>query len=135
MSVRILLADDEAHITHLVARRLEALGYEVLVACDGEEALHLATEHAPDLIVTDLQMPYLSGLDVATRLRQTEAGRDIPIIMLTARGYALSTEQVAPAQITEMHSKPFSVRRLVERIEHLLRERGAASGGAQRNAA
>ncbi len=117
---RILLADDEAHITHLVSRRLESLGHEVRVAHDGEEAWNICQEWFPDLIVTDLQMPYLSGIELATRLRRLPQTAQIPILMLTARGYILEDEQLAGACITEMLSKPFSVRRLVERVQELL---------------
>ncbi len=128
---RVLLADDEAHITHLVSRRLESLGHEVRVAQDGEEAWAICQEWFPDLIVTDLQMPYLSGIELATRLRGLPQTAEIPILMLTARGYILEDEQIADARITEMLSKPFSVRRLVERVQELL----AQSEGEKRDAA
>lgn len=120
MSFRILLADDEAHITHVVARRLESSGYCVEVAHDGEEAWEKAQERPPDLVVTDLQMPYISGIDLAVLLRGHEPTSRIPIIMLTARGYIMEDAQLNHARITRLLSKPFSVRRLVEQIEALL---------------
>lgn len=122
-SFRVLLADDEAHITHLVAKRLTDAGYAVTVASDGEQAWEAAQEHPPDLVVTDLQMPYMSGLDFAKLLRTFPPTADIPLIMLTARGYVLEPEWIDQARITELHSKPFSVRRLLERVEHLLADR------------
>lgn len=120
---RVLLADDEAHITHLVAKRLADAGYCVMVARDGEQAWEMAQENPPDLVVTDLQMPYLSGLDFAKLLRGFAPTADIPVIMLTARGYVLEQDWIDEARITELHAKPFSVRGLLERVEILLADR------------
>lgn len=117
---RILLADDEAHITHLVSRKLQTLGHDVRVAGDGEEAWSIAQEWRPELLITDLQMPHLSGIELATRLRECRDLSPIPVIMLTARGYVLQPEQLDKAGIRELLSKPFSVRRLVERAQALL---------------
>lgn len=119
---RILLADDEAHITHLVSRKLQALEHDVRIAGDGEEAWSIAQEWRPELLITDLQMPYLSGLELATRLRESPDFPRIPVIMLTARGYVLQADQLDKAGIRELLSKPFSVRRLVERAQALLDE-------------
>lgn len=122
---RILLADDESHISHLVAQRLEQEGFAVRVARDGEEAWEMAQDEAPDLVITDLQMPHMSGLEFAVALRRHEPTAHIPVIMLTARGYVLESETLGEARISELHSKPFSVRRLVERVKVLLNGLGA----------
>lgn len=131
----ILLADDEAHITHLVARRLEREGCRVVVAQDGDEAWRLVQESPPDLVVTDLQMPYMSGIEFAILLREHEATASIPVVMLTARGYVLDEEKLARANITEMWSKPFGVRKLVERIGELLEASGHVWTGTVRDVA
>jgi len=78
MPTRILLADDEPHITHVVAHKLRGAGLEVIVAEDGEEAYELALEHDPTVIVTDLQMPYLSGIELAQRLAENESTSATP---------------------------------------------------------
>lgn len=122
---RILLADDEAHISRMLSERLKREGFEVVCAHDGEEAWELAQEQTPDLVVTDLQMPVMSGLDLARALRGHAPTAQTPLIMLTARGYVVDAKERAEVGITEMHPKPFSVRHLVERVRALLGENGA----------
>ncbi len=119
---RILLADDEPHITHLVARRLKAMGHEVRVARDGEEAWSIVQEWVPDLLITDLQMPYINGLDLITNIRKQPSLAGIPVIVLTARGYVLDDQQIRQAGITALLSKPFSVRRLAAMVSDVLAE-------------
>jgi len=120
MNTKILLADDEQYITHIMARKLRLQGYEVGIAQDGEEALRLATETPPDLVITDLQMPYMSGLELATRLRAMDSTAAVPVIMLTARGYVLSEEQLDRTNIREIIAKPFSARDVMQHVEGLL---------------
>ncbi len=127
---RILLADDEVHITRLVARRLEESGHEIRVACDGEEAWSVIQEWPPNLIITDLQMPYVSGIDLVLRARTQPQTADIPVIMLTARGYVLQEEQIKQAKITHLLSKPFSIRRLATLVEELLEQNEQARRAA-----
>lgn len=117
----ILIADDEAHIRLVVGQRLRTMGYVVIEACDGEEALDLATEHRPDLVLTDLQMPGMSGIELCTRMRSRPQTSEIPAILLTARGYLLSPEEIASTNVRELLAKPFSVRDVAERIEKQLR--------------
>ena len=82
MSKKILVADDEAHILHIVSLKLRNAGYEVITAMDGEEALELCIAESPDLVITDNQMPYLSGLELCRRLRQNDQTRSIPAMKL-----------------------------------------------------
>lgn len=117
---KILLADDEAHITSLLARRLRAMGFEVVIATDGEEALEFARSHMPSLVVTDLQMPYLNGLEFTEQLRATPGLESIPVLMLTARGHVVKREEIERLGITDLHPKPFSVRKLTDRVAELL---------------
>jgi two-component system alkaline phosphatase synthesis response regulator PhoP len=120
MGRRILLADDEAYVTSVISHKLQQLGDEVLVASDGQEGFDLACAHRPELIVTDFQMPVLSGYEMAVKLKQTEATSCTPILMLTARGHLLSPEELASANIQSMLSKPFSSKALLAQIEELI---------------
>ena len=113
-SRKILVADDETHITQVVSLKLRNAGFEVLVANDGEEALEVAQQELPALIITDLQMPFLSGLEVARKLFQKPATRDIPIVVLTARGLGLSGEDLSESSIRQVLSKPFSPKQVLE---------------------
>jgi len=116
----ILIADDEAHITHILRLKLGQLSYDVHVARDGEEALTMARELVPSLIVTDLNMPRLTGYEVATNLAEAPTTAPIPIILLTARSHTLTEEQVARTHIVATMDKPFSVKAIAARIAELL---------------
>jgi len=118
----ILLADDEPHITHIIAHKLKKAGMDVVVVEDGEMALKAAIEHKPDAVVTDLQMPYLSGIEFAQQLAMIPDCAHIPIILLTARGYAVEEEIAKLPSIRKLLSKPFSAKDLVEFINELLEE-------------
>ena len=113
MSARILVVDDESHILHVLSLKLRNAGYEVITACDGEEGLHVASAESPDLVITDLQMPYMTGIDLFRALAERRA-------ILTARGYALSEEDLAIGNIKEVVSKPFSPRLLIQMVQSLL---------------
>ena len=112
----ILLADDEAHITCVVAQKLRSSGFQVVVARDGQEAYELACRAAPALVITDLQMPRMSGLDLALKLRETPSTSQLPVLMLTARGYILDPAVLAKTNIRQVVGKPFSARDLVKRV-------------------
>ena len=85
----ILVVDDESHILNVVSLKLRNAGFRVITATDGQEALDLAGQEHPDLVITDYHMPHLSGLELCQRLRQSETTSGIPAIMLTARGSQL----------------------------------------------
>src|SRR6266513_2419323 len=85
----ILVADDESHILHVVSLKLRNAGFRVVTARDGQEALEMAQQEKPDLLITDYHMPQLSGLELCQRLKQDASTAMIPAIMLTARGYHL----------------------------------------------
>jgi two-component system phosphate regulon response regulator PhoB len=116
----ILVCDDEAHIRRMVALRLREAGFTVIEARDGEEALAAARRARPDLVITDYQMPLLSGLELCKALRLMEQTADVPALMVTARGYILSREDLEATNIREIVSKPFGVRQLVDRAAALL---------------
>jgi DNA-binding response OmpR family regulator len=86
MAKRILAVDDEENVVRLIQIRLQALGYEVTPAHDGETALRLVAEKSPDLVLLDVMMPKVDGFEVLRRLKADAATAAIPVIMLTARG-------------------------------------------------
>ncbi len=116
----ILLADDEPHITHIISHKLKRAGYDVVVVEDGEMAFKTALERKPSAIVTDLQMPYLSGIELAQQLSTNEVGKDIPIIMLTARGYTVEDEIAKLPSVKKLLSKPFSAKDLLKDINAIV---------------
>ena len=120
MPHRILIIDDEAHILQVLRLKLEHAGYEVLTAIDGEEGWCLATETIPDLVITDLQMPYMTGLELCRALEDNAATAAIPVVVLTARGYALADEDIVPTNVRDVLSKPFSPRALAGIVTRLL---------------
>lgn len=116
----ILVVDDEAHIRHVVSLKLNNAGYEVITAEDGEEGLDLAVKHQPDLVITDYQMPYMTGLELCIQMKQQDATRATPAVMLTARGFNIADEYLDQTNITDVISKPFSPRDVLTRVEALL---------------
>lgn len=116
----VLVVDDEIHIVHVVAIKLRNNGYEVISADNGAEALELALKDKPDIIVTDYQMPVMTGLELVDNLRRHEETKDTPVIMLTARSFAISQEQQDKLKISGCLSKPFSPKELLGNIEDIL---------------
>lgn len=114
----ILLADDDEDILALVAFRLEAGGYEVVTANDGEEALAAAIERDPALAVLDVRMPKLTGLDVVRKIRaQSTGGRRMPVILLSASVQEAHVARGFEAGADDYMKKPFSPQELLARIE------------------
>src|SRR5262252_3974632 len=124
-SKTILVADDESHILHVVSLKLRNAGFEVVTARDGQEALELAQQEKPDLLITDYHMPQLSGLELCQRLKQDPKTKDIPAIMLTARGYHLEPRDTEESGILRMLSKPFSPRHLLSTVNEVLEGKAA----------
>ena len=118
MSVRILIVDDEPAIVDMLAYNLQRANYQVIIARDGEEALAKALQEQPDLIVLDLMLPGLDGLEVCRALRRK---RDVPIIMLTARDAEVDRVVGLELGADDYVVKPFSVRELMARVKSVLR--------------
>jgi len=114
----ILLADDDEMIVDVLRYRLEAEGYTVIVARDGEEALQLALSANPDLVLLDVMMPRMQGWEVCRELRRTSA---VPILMLTARGEEMDRVLGLELGADDYVVKPFSFRELLARIHAHLR--------------
>lgn len=119
MANRILVVDDEAHILHVLSLKLRNAGHEVLTSVDGEEAFEVACQELPDLIITDFQMPYMTGLELCRALADHEPTSQIPVLILTARGYALDDEDLLIGNIKGVISKPFSPRAVLQLVEDL----------------
>ena len=117
---RVLVVDDEIHIVHVVAIKLRNNGYEVVSADNGAEAYELALKDKPDIIVTDFQMPVMTGMELIEKLRQNDDTKNIPVIMLTARSFAVSQEVQDELHISGCLSKPFSPKELLGFIEDIL---------------
>lgn len=130
VSTKIIIADDERNITDVCRRYLEREGWTVWVAADGEEAMQLWREHQPDLLVLDLMMPKLGGIEVCDQIRQEE---ETPIIMLTARGEEADRLLGLTMGADDYMTKPFSPRELVLRIKNILRRTGAQAGSMSKD--
>jgi len=116
----ILAVDDDPDILGMITLRLGKRGYEVLTATDGEEALDIATERLPDLVVLDVMMPKASGWEVARALRQDERTRGIKIVILTAIGEHMN-EMTSPLYQVDAHmDKPFDFNVLEAKVAALL---------------
>ncbi|OPY10568.1 MAG: Alkaline phosphatase synthesis transcriptional regulatory protein SphR [Syntrophaceae bacterium PtaB.Bin038] len=125
MVPRILIVDDEKDIADLVAYNLEKEGYEVLKAFDGEKALALVRTKKPALVVLDLMLPGIQGLEVCKRLRRDAETSAIPIIMLTAKGEEFDKVIGLEVGADDYVTKPFGVKELVARIKAVLRRSDA----------
>ncbi len=117
---KALVVDDEIHIVHVVAIKLRNNGFEVITAGNGEDAFELACNNELDVVITDFQMPIMTGLELVEKLRQYEATSHLPVIMLTARGFAIDDEQKDRLGISAFISKPFSPRELLRSVEDVI---------------
>ncbi len=127
----ILVCDDEPHIVHVVATKLRNAGFDVVTAADGAEALDLAMRQPPDLVITDYQMPLLSGLELCAKLRGDPRLQNIPAIMLTARGFSLHDDDLQGTNIKKLLAKPFSPRGVLDTVREVLQAARAARGKTQ----
>jgi two-component system phosphate regulon response regulator PhoB len=121
MTPHILVVEDEDSLATLLQYNLQKEGYDVALAGDGEEALLLVDERLPDLIVLDWMLPKISGIEVCRRLRQRNETRNLPIIMLTARGEETDRVRGLDTGADDYVVKPFSMTELTARIRAVLR--------------
>lgn len=125
MSKNILVVDDEESILTLLQYNLNQSGYDVQTAMDGEEALQKAVQHQPDLIVLDLMLPKLDGIEVCKQLRQQKLM--IPILMLTAKDDEFDKVLGLELGADDYMTKPFSPREVVARVKAILRRSQTAA--------
>ncbi|MFN0121194.1 MAG: response regulator transcription factor [Blastocatellia bacterium] len=128
-TARILVVDDEPQITRVLRRGLQARGYDVRVAADGQAALDVFQDWSPQLVVTDLSMPDPDGLELCRRLRQVS---DVPIIILSVRGEEPVKVRALDAGADDYVTKPFGMDELLARIRAALRRAPVADADATR---
>ena len=129
MRVRLLVIDDDEQLLTALRRALAYEGYDVAVAPSGEEGLRLARDAPPDLVVLDVRLPGLDGLEVCRRLR---AGGDVPILMLTAKDSIPDRVAGLDQGADDYLVKPMELEELLARVRALLRRRTPTTGGALR---
>jgi phosphate regulon transcriptional regulator PhoB len=130
MGGRVLIVEDEPDIRELLAFHLEREGYHVTRSRTGADALRQVRARPPDLILLDLMLPELGGLDVCRRLRQDPRTASVPIVMLTARGEEVDRILGLELGADDYIVKPFSPKEVVARVRAVLRRAGARDGAA-----
>jgi two-component system, OmpR family, alkaline phosphatase synthesis response regulator PhoP len=121
MSKYVLMCDDEPMIIRAAEIKLRNAGFEVHICCDGEAAWECIQQRRPDLLISDCQMPRLGGLELLKRLRENEATRDLPVYMLTGKGFELPIDELRERYgLLGVISKPFSPRELLKTVEATL---------------
>lgn len=117
---RIVIVDDESYIVSVLSMKFQGRGDDVRTASDGEEAFELASTWLPDLVISDFQMPVLSGFDMAVKLKENAPTAGIPVLMLTARGHRLEPSELARTNIRRLLAKPFSAREVMSEADILV---------------
>ena len=125
MGLSVLLCDDEVHILRAAEFKFTKAGYDVRCAGDGEEAWELIQQRKPDLVITDCQMPRLDGLGLAQRIHKDANTTDIPVLMLTGKGFEIPrTDKWREHGIVQVLPKPFSPRELIVKAQQILEATG-----------
>lgn len=125
--VKVLVVDDEPNIVQTLKDRLEMNDYEVFTAHNGTDGLKVAQAKLPDVILLDVIMPVMDGHEMLEKLRQHDWGRDILVIMLTARSQAQDIARARACGIEDYIIKPFDLSELLEKIESIVEHRKAAT--------
>jgi CheY-like chemotaxis protein len=123
MNKRVLLVEDNQRTVDVLSQELKLLGYEVLAVRSGEEAIDKATDEHPDLILMDIRMPKMDGLEAVARIRDNPATRSIPIIAATGNALPGDREKCLAGGCDDYLAKPFTHRELRAAIENLLSTR------------
>lgn len=117
---KILIAEDEPDIRELVAFTLRFAGHEVVAGSNGEEAVQLASQEIPDLILMDVRMPRMTGYDACRTMKASPTLKDIPVVFLSAKGQDAEIQTGLEAGAEEYLLKPFAPDQLVERVKAIL---------------
>jgi two-component system, OmpR family, alkaline phosphatase synthesis response regulator PhoP len=134
MTKQILLCDDEIHILRAAEFKLKKAGYNVRIASDGQEAWEAIQQQKPDILITDYQMPRMDGLGLVQKVRENPPTADLPIFMLTAKGFELSHHELATTwNVMAVIAKPFSPRELLQRVDGVLGQREVTGSQAAVN--
>ena len=126
---KVLVVEDEAALSQLLTYNLRKEGFEVAVSADGDEAMLAVDEEKPDLVLLDWMLPHVSGVEVCRRLRARAETRDLPIIMLTARGEEEDRIRGLEQGADDYVTKPFSMSELVARVRAVLRRTSPTLAG------
>jgi len=116
----IVLADDEVHILRVLELKLSAAGFNCVKAVNGQLAWELIQQHQPVLVISDYQMPGVDGVELAERIHREPSLCDIPVILLTARGFSLHRDDLAQTNIVHKITKPFSPREILSLVQEVL---------------
>ena len=127
-ALKILIADDEVYMLRLLEMTFKKGGYTVVSCRDGQEALTLAASAAPQLIVLDVMMPGLDGLGALRQLKSNPATRDIPVVVLSAKGHALTKVEAELAGAVLFLAKPFSPNQLLSEVQKILGHLNSGGG-------
>ncbi len=120
MAKHVLLCDDEIHILRAAEYKLKRAGYDVEIAGDGQEAWEAIRRRKPDVLITDCQMPQMDGFQLVRQVRENPDTEDLPVLMLTAKGYEISGEELAEKwNVIAVIAKPFSPRELLRTVDSL----------------
>jgi DNA-binding response OmpR family regulator len=117
---KVLVAEDEKDIRDLIVYSLNYSGFEVVTAADGKEAVQRALEEKPDLIMLDVRMPRMTGYDACVKIKANEELKDIPVVMLSAKGQDSEIQAGLNAGAYEYILKPFSLEDLVQKVETIV---------------
>lgn len=128
MKAQVLIVEDETALVELLRYNLEKEGFRVTSATDGEEALSAIAENPPDLVILDWMLPLVSGLEVCRQIRRKPETRELPVIMLTARGEEADRVRGLEGGADDYISKPFSPSELVARVRAVMRRARPAGG-------
>ncbi|HXT60884.1 MAG TPA: response regulator [Pirellulales bacterium] len=132
MSARVLMCDDEIHILRAAEFKIAKAGFKVRCANDGQAAWEAIQEERPDMLITDFQMPRLDGLGLIRRLREDPATRELPIVVLTAKGFEVSPQELAEKWgVLAVLGKPFSPRELLRLVESIAAGLTAGAGAGR----
>jgi two-component system alkaline phosphatase synthesis response regulator PhoP len=123
MSKKVLVVDDEPGVVKMVRYLLEKNSFTVVSANEGEEGVRLAAQEKPDLILMDIMMPVIDGNEATRRIRENEATRQIPIIMLSALGQEGDVAKSLELGAMDYIVKPFHPQELMERVKKILGEK------------
>ncbi len=120
-SLKILVAEDERHVQRLLEYKLRNSGFKVIVAVNGEEALKLAKQHRPDLVVLDVMMPIMDGFECLAALKRDARLKSIPVVILTAKNLESQVVRGLELGAEDYITKPFSPPEFVARVKAVLK--------------
>ena len=122
MKKKILIVEDDRDLCHIVQMHLELLGYDSILAVNGKEAVDLATSHLPDLIVMDIMLPVMDGLQATRLIREHPNTQSTPILAMTAKVTSEDKEECLRSGCDDFIAKPFTSKQLTSIIEKLLKQ-------------